>query len=212
MSGADVPTMSPARQRARRGASLVEYALVLPVLLLLAVGVADLSAALRAKHLLVEAAREGARIASVLPNLQANDPRVGVVINDVISQGGLVALTPTWSVDFPNSGSGTAQSGIPVTVTVAHEGSRLSGSGFSPLPTVFTLQGRTTMRYEQRTAGSSTGSASQPPPLPCNCTDWIAQGCGQGSCGGGQVLETRACSPNGCGQSTRCQGSGLCAP
>jgi Flp pilus assembly protein TadG len=198
--------------RARQGATLIEYALALPVLLLLAVGMADLSAALRAKHLLVEAAREGARIASVLPNLQANDPRVGVVINDAVSQGGLVALVPVWTVEFPNSGSGTAQSGMPVTVTVSHDGSRLSGSGFSPLPAVITLQAHSTMRYERRTTATSAGGTPEPPPLPCNCTDWIGQGCGQGGCGGGQVLETRACSPNGCAPSTRCQGSGLCAP
>jgi hypothetical protein len=113
----------------------------------------------------------------------------------------------SWSLDIPG---GTAQSDVPVTVTVTNQADPVSGSGFSPLIGGVTLQGASTMRYERRTTPSASGEIPAPPPLSCNCTAWIPQGCGQGSCGSGQERQTRACSPSGCGQTAQCQSSAAC--
>ena len=205
-----MPSLIPIHLRTLRGAALLEYALVLPMLAFLAVGIADMSAAWRTKHLLTEAAREGARTASVLPNLQQDDPRVQAVVDDVVQQAGLHPLVYAWSLTFPANPGGTALSGNPVTVTVTHAASAVSGAGLSPLALGVTLEGSSTMRYERRTIATSSGATPGPPALPCNCTAWISQGCGQGSCGSGQELQTRACSPNGCGASSQCQASAVC--
>lgn len=56
----------PARSAARdRGAAAVEFALLLPVLLLLVFGIIDFGRALNAQITLTQAAREGARLAAL---------------------------------------------------------------------------------------------------------------------------------------------------
>ncbi len=77
-----VPTMSRRWPRARttdRGAAVVEFALLLPVLLLILFGLIDFGRALNAQITLTQAAREGARLAAegqpwatvVVPRTQA---------------------------------------------------------------------------------------------------------------------------------------------
>ncbi|HEY6276044.1 MAG TPA: TadE/TadG family type IV pilus assembly protein [Streptosporangiaceae bacterium] len=63
-----MPTMNRRRPQtgaADRGAAAVEFALLLPVLLLIVFGIIDFGRALNAQITLTEAAREGARLASV---------------------------------------------------------------------------------------------------------------------------------------------------
>ena len=56
----------PARVRSEAGAELVEFALVLPVLLLVFGGIIDFGLLLQRQQVVTNAAREGARLA-VLP-------------------------------------------------------------------------------------------------------------------------------------------------
>ncbi len=58
-------------RRRERGSNLVEAAIVLPVLLLLLAGVADVGRAFRAYIVLTAAAREGARYGMYFPSQQA---------------------------------------------------------------------------------------------------------------------------------------------
>ena len=54
------------RRRGERGAAAVEMALILPVLLLLVGGIIDFGRAFNAQMTLTQAAREGARMQSLL--------------------------------------------------------------------------------------------------------------------------------------------------
>jgi Flp pilus assembly protein TadG len=57
----------PRRSSAERGSQVVEFALSVPLLVLLVIGIYDFSAALALKHKLTNAAREGARVAAADP-------------------------------------------------------------------------------------------------------------------------------------------------
>jgi len=45
----------------------------------------------------------------------------------------------------------------------------------------------------------------------CSCSDWQDQGCGQGSCGEGEMLQTRVCTPSGCNSQSRCVSNPICS-
>lgn len=155
------------RSRGRRGVSLLEYALVLPILVLVAFGIADLSAAWRIKQVLAEAAREGARAASTMPNLQANDSRVLTVVSDIVETAGISPGDYESSVSFPPGTPGAlATSGVPVTVTVAHDGLPASGTSLSPLDPGFELVANSTMRYEMPIGSATPDEPPALPPLP----------------------------------------------
>ena len=66
----------PARVRSQAGAELVEFALVLPLLLLVFGGIIDFGLLLQRQQVLTNAAREGARLA-VLPGYAMADVRRG---------------------------------------------------------------------------------------------------------------------------------------
>ena len=53
----------PARVRSQAGAELVEFALVLPILLLVFAGIVDFGLLLQRQQVVTNAAREGARLA-----------------------------------------------------------------------------------------------------------------------------------------------------
>jgi len=73
------------RRRAEAGTALIEFALVLPILLVLAMGMIDFGRAFHMKGLLDQAAREGARIAVVT----TPDPDlVTARVNAVMGSGG----------------------------------------------------------------------------------------------------------------------------
>jgi Flp pilus assembly protein TadG len=62
-------------RKTRRGQSLVEFALILPVLLLIMFGVVDLGRAFYISVVLSNVAREGARYAALNPTATATDIR-----------------------------------------------------------------------------------------------------------------------------------------
>jgi hypothetical protein len=72
--------MAASRARRRdRGAAAVEFALVLPVLLLIIFGIIDFGRMLTAKITLTEAAREGARAAALVGSAEAS-ARINAVV------------------------------------------------------------------------------------------------------------------------------------
>jgi TadE-like protein len=71
-----------------RGAQLLEVALVLPLLLILAVGILDFGTAYNLRHILNNAAREGARLGSSQPTSSpwpAQPPSVQAICNEVVA-------------------------------------------------------------------------------------------------------------------------------
>lgn len=76
--------VSPARLRSQRGNALIEFALVLPLLLLIFAGIVDFGFLFQRYEVITNAAREGARI-GVLPGYDAGD--VQQRVSDYVAAG-----------------------------------------------------------------------------------------------------------------------------
>ena len=143
----------PCRFRNERGAAIIETAITLPILLLVAVGIFEFGRAYQTSQVLTNAAREGARIA-ILP---ATAPGAAeAMVRSYLGMGGLqngagVGVSIT-AVNLPMGAAGTA-SGSRVTVTypftfiVLQPVARLVVTG-SLSGTPITLTARAEMRNE----------------------------------------------------------------
>ena len=102
-----------------RGAELVEFAFVLPTLLLLILGVVDFGLLFQRYEVVTNAAREGARVA-ILPGYNGAD--VQARVNQYLTSGGLTG-TATVSVAAPQAISVGSQciTVRPVTVSYQHQ-------------------------------------------------------------------------------------------
>ena len=110
------------RRERERGANLVEFALVLPLLLLMLVGIADLGRAFTTYIAITNAAREGARYGAKRPWFR--DPITQAVIDEAANSG--VTLTDDEIVIAINGVEVTAaefdgDGGDPLTITVNHD-------------------------------------------------------------------------------------------
>jgi Flp pilus assembly protein TadG len=90
--------MSSRRVRDESGQALVEMALILPVLLLLALGIVEFGRAFNAKQVVTDAAREGARHA-VVNDLAITQDSVESAIATALNRGGIPAATATIEFD-----------------------------------------------------------------------------------------------------------------
>ena len=137
--------------RTQKGAELIEFALVMPLLLLLVLGIVDFGFLFQRFEVVTNAAREGARLA-VLPGYSTSD--VQTRVNDYLEQGGVPvsAGNPVISlstVPIPIAGGQTIK-GKQVQVRYFHNylflGNVLGwfGGSFSSVP----LTGVSTMRIE----------------------------------------------------------------
>jgi Flp pilus assembly protein TadG len=141
--------------RSERGAELIEFAIVLPVLLLIVMGIVDFGFMFQRYVVLTNAAMEGARVA-VLPGYQTADVQARVTA--YAEGGGIPAGTvpPAVVADvaLPAPG-GTTWPGKSVTVTHAYGFNYLG-----PIASLFgggsgrtvTLTARSTMRSQVATA------------------------------------------------------------
>jgi Flp pilus assembly protein TadG len=104
------------------GGQLVEFALVLPILLLLIAGIAEFGMLFQSYEVTTNAAREGARLA-VLPGNEADGYAIVLArVNDYMATSGLpgtftTAVTPQ---AIPVVGGATAN-GVRVTVTYTYD-------------------------------------------------------------------------------------------
>lgn len=120
--------------KSERGAAAVEFAILLPVLILLIIGLIEFGLLYHDYLAVTHAAREGARMAAV--------NRFGQF--DAVGSSGLNGATATMS--YP---SGSA-SGNPVMVTVAYDHALLTGYLQTiGIPSVFHLHSEAVMRLEQ---------------------------------------------------------------
>ena len=136
---------TPARQR---GAAVVEFALILPILLGLLVGGIDASLALYDKAVITNASREGARAGIVARNPQLTDAQIRQVVNQY-AQSALVSLgsNPAQPTVTIQKGSLGGDPTLQVTVSYTFEGIGL-GSLFQSLGKPWVLQASTEMVYE----------------------------------------------------------------
>ncbi len=119
---------TPTRQRPRsrrrrsRGQSLVEFAVVLPVFLLVLSGIMDFGFLLYSRMTVINAAREGARIATTMTEDAGTIP-AAVTSQVNAAAGGLTVTTATCRVPQGSSscgGFGGADTGDSVRVTVTY--------------------------------------------------------------------------------------------
>jgi Flp pilus assembly protein TadG len=136
------------RIRDQNGAALVEFAIVLPVLLLLIFGMIEFSVMLYDKAMLTNASREGAR-AGIVYSYPApiTTTEITQTVNDYL-QGHMITFgatsTPTVAVSGACTGSGSS-----LTVTVTYPYNFLILPNFvQTLSGTFTLEAQTTMRCE----------------------------------------------------------------
>src|SRR5512139_1571945 len=119
-----------------RGQSLVEFALVLPVFLLLLIGIAEFGRAWMTRNILTGASREAVRIAAVQGNTASALSRANGILTSAGISGALVNIAD----------DGTPFGTCQVTVTYNFP---VTIAGFLPgLGTNFTLSASTTMRKE----------------------------------------------------------------
>ncbi len=103
---------TPSRRREERGAAVVEFAIVLPLLVLLVFGIVEFAIAYNRQQGLHAAAREGARVAA-LPQTTTSDvvSRVHSALQGVLSPSDInnvtVTVTPSGTQPCNNAAPGT---------------------------------------------------------------------------------------------------------
>ena len=120
-----------ARWRSEDGAQLVEFALVLPMLLLVVLGIAEFGFIFQRYEVLTNAAREGARIAS-LPGYSTADVQARVAAYVTAGRVPTTGTNPTVAVTdvpIPTAPGGPVMTGKRVTVTYQHTYMFLRGIG-----------------------------------------------------------------------------------
>jgi Flp pilus assembly protein TadG len=140
-----------ARARSQAGAELVEFALVLPMLLLVFGGIVDFGLLLQRQQVVTNAAREGARIA-VLPGYSEADviDRVREYVREGTGDNTLSPVTVPITVPIDPPGPAPAFPAKQVTVTMTYNYLILSPvmQFFGPGMAASTLTARSTMRIE----------------------------------------------------------------
>ncbi|WP_081072002.1 TadE/TadG family type IV pilus assembly protein [Burkholderia cepacia] len=132
----------------QQGVAAVEFALVLPLLLLILFGIIEFGLIMFDQAVITNASREGARAGIVLKSPKASTTDIqNVALNycqsHLISLGG--ASTPTVTVPSGQGGS----FGTPLTVTVTYKFNGLAlGSWIGPVSKLLTLTATTVMNNE----------------------------------------------------------------
>ena len=134
--GAVILFEAPRHRATNRGQLVIEFALVLPILLLVVFGITEFGRALMTVNVLNAAAREGARVAAVGGDSTSAVNRVVAVV-----QAGSIK---NWaiSVTHPDPISRA------ITVTVTTQFQALSAKIIPALIPPITLRGQTVMRFE----------------------------------------------------------------
>lgn len=144
------------RWRSEEGAELVEFALVVPMLLLVVLGIAEFGFIFQRYEVLTNAAREGARMA-VLPNYTTAD--VQARISAYVATAGVptagLSLPVVADVTIPVGGGRPPVNAKSVTVTYTHNYMFLGGIGawFGSAYTTLPLTAVSAMRTELAPAG-----------------------------------------------------------
>jgi len=97
-------------RRDRRGATAVEFAIIVPVFLLLLAGIIEFGQAFRAQHALLNAARRGGRAASLAGSTNATV--MTTVRNDLVSSLGVQSTDVTVTIKLNNSSTASLANAI----------------------------------------------------------------------------------------------------
>jgi Flp pilus assembly protein TadG len=135
--------------RSRKGSEVVEFALVLPVLLIIVFGILDFGLAIYDKAVITNASREGARAGIVYRYPTPTEAQLETIVRNVVNaycSTHLVTFsgshTPT--ITFPQTPAG---SGTPIEVRINYQYNYLAISNFLGLSPL-NLTSSTVMRME----------------------------------------------------------------
>ena len=117
---------------ARRGAAVVEMAIVLPIFVLLVIGAIDVGRAISVRHKLVQAARAACRLHAIKDEVVPQD--VEDMINTVMGDANLSGFS--YTLDPPTASSLAHLQPVTVTVSIPYD-------DVSWLPTSWFLAGKT---------------------------------------------------------------------
>lgn len=135
-------------RRLQRGAAAVEFALLLPLLLLLLIGSLDMSLALYNKAVITNASREGARAGIVARNTQISEAEIRQLVqaytHGTLVNFGASQAIPTVSIEKNLLGTNPT---LRVSVSYTFQGIGL-GSLLSALGQSWVLSSSTVMVYE----------------------------------------------------------------
>ena len=137
-----------ARLRDRRGVAIIEFAIILPLLLLIVIGTMEFARAINIKQVVVNSAREGARVVALPPGSQSNEDLVRSRIDDYLTSNGLDLSLRTVTITGIDGAPGTIGE---VTVTYQYTFDLFGGivSIFDGTdPGTITLQSTSRMRNE----------------------------------------------------------------
>jgi Flp pilus assembly protein TadG len=113
------------RVRSERGAELIEFALTLPLLLLLVLGIIEFGFLFQEYEVVTNATREGARIAALMPSAGYSTDDVKTRVTDYLTASGLklAQATPAPTVvpaQLPIGATGKCIPAVTVTVNYQH--------------------------------------------------------------------------------------------
>jgi Flp pilus assembly protein TadG len=135
--------------KSEKGAAAVEFAIVLPVLILLVAGIMEFSILLYSQAVITNASREGARegIVFSFPN-PISDAEIQAVVNNYCT-GHLITFGAASGVTTNVSRAGSGVAGDPLTVSVNYHYDFLVIPNFlGSLAGGINLAGQTVMRME----------------------------------------------------------------
>ncbi len=125
-----------------RGAAAVEFAILLPVLMLILFGIVDFGMIMYSREVITNASREGARAGIVQSATKLTTGQIQAVVTNYLTGTGINPGTVTTTV----TGAGlTAPNTLDVTVTYPYN---FFAPGILGLGTTITLTGQTVMRQE----------------------------------------------------------------
>ena len=130
------------RMRRARGQAIVEFALVLPIFLLLVFAITEFGRIWMIQHVLTTASRSGARV-GILPSSTTSE--VTTAVNNYLTPPKFDPAQA--SISMTNVGV-SAPSGAVTSVTVAYSYQVLSGSLIPQLQGTLMLTSTTQMRHE----------------------------------------------------------------
>jgi len=128
--------------RSESGASAVEFALLLPILMMILFGIIEFGMALYRQAILTNASREGARLGIVQSIPAIGTGQINVAIDNYLTAAGIPAANVTRNI----VAGGITGSPVQVTLTLPYTYSVLPGLT-SIAPTI-NLTAQTVMRHE----------------------------------------------------------------
>lgn len=117
-------------RRKRRAATVVEFAVVVPLLILLLFAIIEVGYTFMVRHSIATAAREGAR-AAAMPN--ANMGEVNTAVNDAMARPGLTGFSVTTNLTTLSDTDTVVWVEVAMTVNRGTFTGNMLGGGLKPL-------------------------------------------------------------------------------